>query len=231
MQPGTLIPQSDEHTVGSLLTALRDCQRQRFGDRLDRLYYKGVEPGDAWQVAASHQRQRDLPNYVPTDVEQEAMDRTAGQLSGERPAPEPLSQVSTLDRSPLTQKSDTDSDTNHQQAIAQNILDNARQVMSRAIGSDINSDPADPISAENTTYRVTRKPNGELRVENRQTGGIAIGDETGVQMADGLTVADQQSWETMRQSSDPERLHELDSPSNVPLQGFDAPHRNTDLEL
>ena len=229
MQPGTLIPQSDEHTVGSLLTALSDCQRQRFGDRLDRLYYHGVEPGDAWQVAASHQRQSDLPNYVPTAVEQEAMDRTAGQLSGERPAPEPLSQVSTLDRSPLTQKSDTDSDANHQQAIAQAVLDNARQVMNRVI--DPNSDPTDPILAENTTYRVTRKPNGELRVENRQTGGITVGDETGVQMADGLTVADQQLWELMRQSSDPERLHELDSPSNVPLQGFEAPHRNSDLEL
>lgn len=231
MQPGTLIPQSDEHTAGSLLKALSDCQRQRFGDRLDRLYYRGVEPGDAWQVAASHQRQSDLPNYVPTDIEQEAMDRTVGQLSGEHSDPEPLGQVSTLDRSPLTQKSDTDSDTNHQQAIAQNVLDNAHQVINRAIGSDINFAPADPISAENTTYRVTRKPNGELRVENRQTGGIAVGDETGVSMADGLTVADQQSWELMRQSSDLELPHEMESPSNLPLQGFEAPHRNSDLEL
>jgi hypothetical protein len=138
-----------------------------------------------------------------------------------------------LERLPVTQNAgtDTDSDANHQQAIAQTVLDNARQVMNQAIASDANSDPTDPISAENKTYRVTRKPNGELRVENRQTGGIAIGDETGVQMADGLTVADQQSWEVMRQSSDPERPHEMESPSNVPLQGFDAPHRNTDLEL
>ncbi len=222
MQPGTLIPQSDEHTVGSLLTALSDCQRQRFGDRLDILSHRGVEPGDAWQVAASHQRQSDLPNYEPTDVEQEAMDRTAGQLSGECPAPEPLSQVSTLDRSPLIQKSDTDSDANHQQAIAQNILDNARQVMSRVIGSDINSDP---ILAENTTYRVTRKPNGELRVENRQTGGIAIGDETGVQMADGLTMADQQSWQAIHESSEP------DPPSETPSPVFEPRHRSADLEL
>jgi hypothetical protein len=153
------------------------------------------------------------------------MDRTAGQLSGERLDPEPLGQVSTLDRSPLTQKSDTDSDTNHQQAIAQAVLDNARQVMSRAIGSDINFDPADPISAENTTYRVTRKPNGELRVENRQTGGIAVGDETGVQMADGLTVADQQSWQAIHESSEP------DPPSETPSPVFEAQHRNTDLEL
>ena len=224
MQPGTLIPQSDEHTVGSLLTALSDCQRQRFGDRLDRLYYRGVEPGDAWQVAASHQRQSDLPNYEPTDVEQEAMDRTAGQLSGERPAPEPLGQISTVESSLLTNHADTDtdSDANHQQAIAQAVLDNARQVMSRAIGSEINFDP---ILAENTTYRVTRKPNGELRVENRQTGGIAIGDETGVSMVDGLTVADQQSWQAIHESSEP------DPPSETPSPVFELQHRNTDLEL
>lgn len=229
MQPGTLIPQSDEHTVGSLLTALSDCQRQRLGDRLDHLYYRGVEPGDAWQVAASHQRQSDLPNYEPTDVEQEAMDRTAGQLSGECPAPEPLGQVSTVESS-LVESSlltshadaDTDSDANHQQAIAQAVLDNARQVMSRAIGSEINFDP---ILAENTTYRVTRKPNGELRVENRQTGGIAIGDETGVSMVDGLTVADQQSWQAIHESSEP------DPPSETPSPVFELQHRNTDLEL
>ena len=118
---------------------------------------------------------------------------------------------------------DTDSDANHQQAIAQNVLDNARQVMNRVI--DPNSDPTDPILAENTTYRVTRKPNGELRVENRHTGGIAVGDETGVSMADGLTVADQQSWQAIHESSEP------DPSSETPSPVFEPQHRNSDLEL
>jgi len=91
VQPGTLIPPSQTQSAGALLSALRNCQRQRLTDRLETLTHQGVEPGDAWQVAVSHQRQADLPRYELTASEQEAMDRTARTLSGESPEPESVS--------------------------------------------------------------------------------------------------------------------------------------------
>jgi len=57
-----------------------------------------------------------------------------------------------------------------------------------------------------------------------QTGGIVIGDETGIRKASGLTVSDQQAWRSFRQLSDADRQQE---------QAQRAPERQhrSDLEL
>ena len=275
MQPGTLIPPSKPQSAGALLSALGDCQRQRLTDRLAALTHQGVEPGDAWQVAASHQRQADLPRYELTASEQEAMDRIARTLSGERPEPESVSDPrrslpglgvsdaetdgtaeggAPLKDEPLADEQSqsdqaipvavepppvvqgwgsrnqsnpapiSDSDADAQTDLAQSILDNARQVIDHAIASGAVADAEGTLRAENLTHAATLGPDGVMRVENRQTGGIAIGDETGIREAKGLTGSDQQAWRSFRQLSDAERQQE---------QAQRAPERQhrSDLEL
>jgi hypothetical protein len=242
---------------------------------LETLTHQGVEPGDAWQVAASHQRQADLPRYELTAAEQEAMNRTARTLSGESPEPETANEISRnwsglgaadaetdgtaeggapLKDEPLADEpsqSDqefpdavepppvvqgwgsrnqshpapiTDSDADAQTELAQSILDNARQVIDHAIASGAVADAEGTLRAENPTHAATLGPEGVMRVENRQTGGIAIGDETGIREAKGLTGSDQQAWRSFRQLSDADRQQE---------QAQRAPERQhrSDLEL
>ena len=275
MQPGTLIPPSKPQSAGALLSALGDCQRQRFTDRLETLTHQGVEPGDAWQVAVSHQRQADLPRYELTAAEQEVMDRTARTLSGERPEPEsvsdprrsllglgaadagtdgtaeggaPLKDEPRIDEPSLSDQEfpETveplpvvqgwgsrnqsnpapirDSDADAQTELAQSILDNARQVIDHAISAGAVTDAEGTLRAENPTHAATLGPEGVMRVENRQTGGIAIGDETGIREAKGLTDSDQQAWRSFRQLGDADRQQE---------QAQRAPERQhrSDLEL
>jgi len=274
VQPGTLIPPSKSQSAGALLSALGDCQRQRFTDRLETLTHQGVEPGDAWQVAASHQRQADLPRYELTAAEQEAMNRTARTLSGERPEPESVTDTrrslpglgasdaetdgtaeggaplkdepladepssdqefpETVEPPPVVQgwgsrnQSNpapiSDSDADAQTELAQSILDNARQVIDSAIAAGAVADAEGTLRAENPTHAATLGPEGVMRVENRQTGGIVIGDETGIREAKGLTISDQQAWRSFHQLSDADRQQE---------QAQRAPERQhrSDLEL
>ena len=74
-------------------------------------------------------------------------------------------------------------------------------------------------------YAVTLRPDGVMRVENRQTGGITVGDETGVKVADGLTITDQQTWQSIRQLSEAE--HQQEQAQQTP----NRQQRSPDLEL
>lgn len=248
--------------VEGLLADLNTVQRERFSDRVDTLRAQGVEPGDAWQVSATQQRQADLPTYTPTGDEPEAIQRATAQLEGgeaqagiessrslatslepvtttdadsddvtgdsggvvqdeplsqqaqqnelQATAPQPIERSDTPLRerraADLSDGSDAESDsssgsttdsdttTDDQVARAESILDNARQFLDTAIAAGLVNEATEGIEATNQNYVLTRDNRGVLTVENRETGGIAIGDENGVRESSGLTAADQQSW-------------------------------------
>jgi hypothetical protein len=93
---------------------------------------------------------------------------------------------------------DTDSDTtpDDQAASAESILGNARQFLDTAIAAGLVDEDAETgnVQAANRSYVLTRDRQGTLTVENRETGGMVSGDESGVRESHGLTEADQQSW-------------------------------------
>ncbi|MGP1384035.1 MAG: hypothetical protein ACTS2F_10785 [Thainema sp.] len=293
MRPGTTISLPNTTTAGALLTALSDLQRQRLAERIDVLNCQGVEPGDTWQVAVSHQRRADLPGYELTEDEQKVMERTAQQVSGQAPEqslsvrshvhPISLGFISEAESSdsettgtaedsvpydeelvaderlqfgpersetathplriiqqsrqhslhpsglsPAARAADGEaspSDTDPQEAMAQSILDHAGQVIDSAIARGAEPDAEGIFRAENTMYAVTLQPDGVMWVENRQTGGITIGDETGVKVADGLTITDQQTWQSIRQLSEAE--HQQEQAQRTP----NRQQRSPDLEL
>lgn len=293
MRPGTTISLPHTATAGALLTALSDLQRQRLAERIDVLNCQGVEPGDTWQVAVSHQRRADLPGYELTEDEQKVMERTAQQVLEQAPEqrssarshvhPISLGFISEAESSdsettgtaedsvPYEEELVADerlqfgperpetasnpllilqqsrqhlphpsglsqaaraangeastSDTDPQEAMAQSILDTARQVIDSAIAGGAEPDAEGIFRAENTTYAVTLRPDGVMRVENRQTGGITVGDETGVKVADGLTITDQQTWQSICQLSEAE--HQQEQAQRIP----NRQQRSPDLEL
>lgn len=83
VQSQTQIKMPEPSAIEGLLEDLSRVQRERFSERMGVLSNRGVEPGDAWQVAATQQRQVDLPTYEPVGDEKEAIARTTAQLEGQ----------------------------------------------------------------------------------------------------------------------------------------------------
>lgn len=263
LRPGITIDLPANTTAKGLLLDLSHVQHQRFSERVHALNDLGIEPGDAWQVAASHQRQADLPSYKPTSAEQKVAEQVSGLLT--EPSQSERNRVGSLASDVGSTDSDTASSSdsgvqrqdespdkasvrslneppvetevliatqgrgssNHsspsqsaedgaadaatdadQQAIAEDIFDNARRFMDNAIAAGAVADSQGELRAENGTYTAMLNVSGVMRVENRKTGGIAISDKTGVREATGLTAADQQTWRSIHQVSEAERQQE-----------------------
>lgn len=123
-----------------------------------------------------------------------------------------------------TTDADTTSDDNER---AEDILENARQFLDRAIAVGVANEGAEIIvQSSGQSYAVSRDLQGVLTVENRETGGIAIGDEEGVRQSGGLTETDQQTWLNYSQVSE-EQLQQ----QQQQRQQRQRQRRSADLEL
>jgi hypothetical protein len=206
MQSGTLIDTSKPFSAGQWLAHLSQVQHQRLTGRMDALAAQGVHPADGWQMAALHQRIADVPGYAPTPEEQTFLARTTHQVAATRDSAG-LAQAASGDRPDAVTNQPCNHDRLVEQpvstpstdevAMAQTILDHADPLMRRAIAAGQAPTAAGGWQLVNNTYRVTLSAEGELRVENRCTGGEVRGTVAdGVQATQGLTESDQQAWQS-----------------------------------
>jgi hypothetical protein len=179
MQPGTLIDTSKFSSAGQWLAHLSQVQHQRFSGRMAALAAQGVHPADGWQMAALHQRTADVPGYAPTPAEQALFARTRRQVAAVPPSPEGIAVAASGDRpGPVTDppsdrggSGDPPTPPTDGWGIAQTMLDHGLPLMHRAIAAGTAPATDGGWQLANDTYRVTLSAEGELRVENRRTGG------------------------------------------------------------
>lgn len=205
MQPGTLIDTSKFSSAGQWLAHLSQVQHQRFSGRMAALAAQGIHPADGWQMAALHQRTADVPGYAPTPAEQALFARTRRQVAAVPPSPEGIAVAASGDRpgtvtdppSDRGGSGDPPTPPTDGWGIAQTMLDHGLPLMHRAIAAGTAPATDGGWQLANDTYRVTLSAEGELRVENRRTGGEMRGTAAdGVQASQGLTLGDQQAWQS-----------------------------------
>jgi len=101
---------------------------------------------------------------------------------------------------------DDDAATSDENAIAQDVLENARAYLDNAVAQGALEQPPgkqDRLRAENDRYVVERDSDGVVTLQNKETHGYVIGDGDGKMSATrNLSQTDQEAWRGYRQEQE-----------------------------